>query len=151
MDLQTVGEIRRPRGSSAQGRSLWPVPRVQGGPLGVLWLLSVATESDPSPGRRNETKGLSNETEMRRGRPARGSQKKTRLSQSKTLYLGPRGSPFKKRPCGPVLKERRTKSPAPGAPREWVSASLVPAAACHFAQAQIKNGKFSILFVAPGF
>ena len=43
---------------------------------------------------------------------------------------------FKKRPCGPVLKGRQSKPKTPGAPREWVTASLVPAAACHFAQTQ---------------
>ena len=62
---------------------------------------------------------------MRRGRPSRGSQRKTRLSHTKTLYPGPRGSLFKKRPYGPVLKGRQTKRPAPGAPRGWVTASLV--------------------------
>ena len=50
--------------------------------------------------------------------------------------LVPSGSPFKKRPCGPVLKNRQQNPPAPGAPREWVTANLVPAAACHFAQTQ---------------
>ena len=54
----------------------------------------------------------------------------------KSLYLGSRGSPFKKRPCGPVLKGRQQKPKAPCAPREWVTVSLVPAAACHFAQTQ---------------
>ena len=32
--------------------------------------------------------------------------KKTALSQTKTLYPGPQGITFKKRPCGPVLKDR---------------------------------------------
>ena len=37
----------------------------------------------------------------------------------------PQGSLFKKRPCGPVLKARQQKPPAPGAPRGWVTVSLV--------------------------
>ena len=50
--------------------------------------------------------------------------------------LGPRGSLFKKRPYGPVLKGSQQKPKTPGAPRSWVTANLVPAAACHFAQTQ---------------
>ena len=44
--------------------------------------------------------------------------KETTLPQTKTLHLGPKGSPFKKRPYGPVLKGGQQKPPAPGAPRE---------------------------------
>ena len=55
---------------------------------------------------------------------------------NRSPYPGPRGSPFKKRPFGPVLKGRQTNPPAPGAPRGWVMGSLVPAAACHFAQTE---------------
>ena len=62
--------------------------------------------------------------------------KENGTANNRSPYLGPRGSPFKKRPYGPVLKGRRPKPPAPGAPREWVTVSLVPAAACHFAQTQ---------------
>ena len=53
--------------------------------------------------------------------------------------VSPKADTFKKRPCGPVLKGRQTKPPAPGAPRGWVTVNLVPAAACHFAQAKKKG------------
>ena len=58
--------------------------------------------------------------------------KENGAANNKSPYPGPRGSPFKKRPFGPVLKGRQQNPPAPGAPRGWVTASLVPAAACHF-------------------
>ena len=57
---------------------------------------------------------------------------------------------FKKRPCGPVLKGRQQKPLAPGAPRGWVTASLVPAAACHFENTRIRGRRF-VPFTAPGF
>ena len=50
--------------------------------------------------------------------------------------VSPKADTFKKRPCGPVLKDDQQNPPAPGAPRGWVTASLVPAAACHFANTQ---------------
>ena len=53
--------------------------------------------------------------------------------------VSPKADTFKKRPCGPVLKGRQTKPPAPGAPRGWVSGSLVPAAACHFENTRIQG------------
>ena len=55
------------------------------------------------------------------------------------------GSPFKKRPCGPVLKGRQQKPLAPGAPRGWVTDTLVPAAACHFENTKIQVGDGSCL------
>jgi len=57
---------------------------------------------------------------------------------------------FKKRPCGPVLKDSHPNPPAPGAPRGWGTANLVPAAACHFAQTQ-KERKTIYPFLAPYF
>ena len=55
------------------------------------------------------------------------------------------GSQFKKRPCGPVLKASQQNPPAPGAPRGWVSATLVPAAACHFEDTKIRRANDSFL------
>ena len=63
----------------------------------------------------------------------------------------PPGRPFKKRPFGPVLKGRQTNSQAPGAPRGWVTVSLVPAADCHFAQTQKRKDSSAIFSIAPGF
>ena len=48
----------------------------------------------------------------------------------------PQADTFKKRPSGPVLKDRQQKPKAPGAPRGWVTVSLIPAAACHFVQTE---------------
>ena len=72
---------------------------------------------------------------MRRG-DRRVAVKENETVNNKSPYSESKDSPFKKRPFGPVLKGRQTKSPAPGAPRGWVTANLVPAAACHFAQTQ---------------
>jgi hypothetical protein len=61
---------------------------------------------------------------MRRGRLARGSQGKRRCKTKPTTPRKkskppekpvPPGSPFKKRPCGPVLKGRQPNPPASGA------------------------------------
>ena len=60
--------------------------------------------------------------------------KENGASKNRSPYPEPRGSPFKKRPCGPVLKVRQQNPKTPGALRGWVWGSLVPAAACHFAQ-----------------
>ena len=63
--------------------------------------------------------------------------------------VSPKADTFKKRPCGPVLKDRQQKPQAPSAPRGWVSASPVPAAACHFAQTKKRKDSSAILSVAP--
>ena len=118
-----MGEIRRPVGqppkAGAFGRSPGP-----GGTPG---------RSLPSFCRYRKKvrrKGKRDKRPLERDRNAKGQtiawqSKRTTLSQSKTLHLGPKHSPFKKRPCGPVLKDRQQKPQAPGAPREWVKASLV--------------------------
>ena len=65
--------------------------------------------------------------------------KENSTTNHKSLYLGSRGSPFKKRPCGPVLKVRQQNPKTPGALRGWVWGSLVPAAACHFENTRIQG------------
>ena len=56
------------------------------------------------------------------------------------------GSPFKKRPYGPVLKDRQQKLKALGAPRDWVWASLVTGRGLSLRTDAKKDGKHSVLF-----
>jgi hypothetical protein len=102
---RSVGEIRRPRGSSAQGRSLWPVPGSRENPWAFFgYFLS---RQKVTPRRGGETRQMAFRTRQEcEGETVAWQSKKTALPQSKTLHPGPRGSPFKKRPYGPVLKDR---------------------------------------------
>ena len=58
---------------------------------------------------------------------------------------------FKKRPYGPVLKDRQTKPPAPGAPRGWVWASLVTGRGLSLRTDTKRKDSSAILSVVPYF
>ena len=83
---------------------------------------------------------------MRKDRPSRGSQKKTALLITEAHIQDREADTFKKRPCGPVLKDRQQKPKAPGAPRGWVTASLVTGRGLSLRTDAKKDGKRSVLF-----
>ena len=61
-----------------------------------------------TPRRGGETRQMAFRTRQEcEGADWRVAVKENGTTNHKSLYLGSRGSPFKKRPCGPVLKDRQ--------------------------------------------
>ena len=100
-----MGEIRRPRGSSAQGRSLWPVPGSRENPWAFFGYFLSQQKVTPRRGGETRQKAFRTRQECE-GADWRVAVKENDAINNRSPCLGPRGSLFKKRPCGPVLKDR---------------------------------------------
>ena len=134
-----MGEIRRPVGHPPKAGAFGRSPGSRGNPWALFgYFLS---QQKVTPRRGGETRQRAFRTRQEcEGADWRVAVKRKRdYHKRKHCTQNREADTFKKRPCGPVLKGRQTKPLAPGAPRGWVSANLVPAAACHFEDTKIQR------------